>query len=118
MPAHPEENEYDYEKTEQAIHKHTGGNALDPLSMIYNDVRECFKQIGKNKTLINAEATANANQEARIESLESQLKSLQNRLWGLLAGVILAVVGGAITIYANSADQPKIADRVDIEILE
>ena len=88
---------YDPDRTQQEIHRHTGGNSLDPMSMLYDGQTECFKLIGKNKNEIAEIKETDADQGARLAAAEEQLKTLQTRLWGLLAGVILAVAGAAST---------------------
>lgn len=89
--------EHDMERTQQAIMQSTGGNSLDPLVMLYNDVENCFKLIGNKGAEITKIKEVDATQTNEIDTLKAQMKTLQNRLWGLLAGGILAVAGAGAT---------------------
>ncbi len=92
--------DYDYEKTQVAIQQQ-GGGALNPLSMIHDDLKECFRIVGKHKKEIDKrdqdQGEDIATLKAQVDNLTKQAAVLQTRLWGLLAGVILAVLGGGIT---------------------
>ncbi len=93
MPAHPG---YDPDATSMAINQ-AGGSSLDPLTMIHKDVQTAFKIIGDHKKDSEEEARLQAALAAEVENLKAQISTLQTRLWGLLAGVILALIGGAVT---------------------
>jgi len=84
---------FDPEKTQHAIHKHTNGDSLNPMNMLYDGQVECFGLIGGIKSDVTEIKETDAGQEARITALEKGLVTLQNRAWGLLVAVIIAVLG-------------------------
>ena len=91
---------YDPEKTSMAI-RTAGGNGLDPMSMIHGDVQTAFRIIGEHKKEAEEEAQEQAGLKTEVANLKAQLATLQNRLWGLLAGVILAGAGAAWSMVAG-----------------
>lgn len=85
---------YDPEKTSMSI-REMGGSNLNPLNMIHQDLQTAFRIIGEHKKEAEDEAQEQASLKTEVANLKAQLATLQNRLWGLLAGVILAGAGAA-----------------------
>jgi len=90
---------YDPDKTQQVIHRHTGGDSLNPMNMLYDGQAECFNLIGKNKDKISKIETTDADQGARITAVEARQNKLENRLWGLLAAFLTAVISGGVGLW-------------------
>ena len=85
-------NNYDHEKTTIAIQQ-SGANHLDPMTMIHEDLKACFRIVGKNKDQQDDEAKEQAAMKNEVANLKEQLGKLQNRLWGLLILFITEIVG-------------------------
>ena len=98
MPAHPG---YDPDATSMAIDRH-GGGSLDPLTMIHQDVQTVFKIVGEHKKEAEDEATAQAALVVEVNNLKEQVKTLQNRLWQLLAVFLGAIITGGVGLWFTS----------------
>ncbi len=53
---------FDPEKTQSAIHQHTGGYALNPMTMLYNGQIETFNLIGEVKKEVSGIKETDAGQ--------------------------------------------------------
>ena len=89
------------EATQHAIRQHTKGDSLNPMSMLYDGQIECFNLIGEVKKSVSEIQSKDSSQETKIEHLQNQIGTLQARLWQIISGVILAVVGGAVTWFVT-----------------
>lgn len=93
---------YDQEKTTALVHKHACGNSLDPLVMLNEGQQEIFRKLDSQSHEISQIKETDADQGARISAAEARQNKLENRLWGLLAAFLTAIVSGGVGLWFTS----------------